>query len=176
MKWIVQGHPRISANGSQAQSRIYETYYFDNKIFKNHILWFLLWVLNRHSGFWMWIQFPEFEQMLSNSGSGIYTTGHLQQRPWKGPIALLLSPPPTAVTAPGPAGTGTQQSDASTTQKDQTCLNIKEEVSFFNQPSPLMQGQEGRSDKMRDSWQANTAGAQQGSGQCRDLFWKGKML
>lgn len=101
----------------------------------------------------MWIQLPELGQTLSSSRSGISVTAHLLlQRPWNGPVALLLSSPPTAVTAPGPAGSGTQQS--------QPCPNIKEEVSFFNQTSPLMQGQEGRSDKMRDSWQVSAAGAQ----------------
>lgn len=58
----------------------------------------------------MWIQLPEFGQMLSSSVSGISTTARLLlQRPGNGPVALLLSPPPKAVTAPGPAGTGTQQ-------------------------------------------------------------------
>lgn len=58
----------------------------------------------------MWAQLPEFGQTLPSSGSGISTAAHLLlQRPRSGPIALLLSPTPTAVPATGPEGIVTQQ-------------------------------------------------------------------
>lgn len=93
----------------------------------------------------------------------------LLQRPRNGPIALLPSPTPTAVPAPGPEGTATSRDVAVRRQhhaKGPPRLTIEEEISFSNQNSSLMQGQEKRGDKMTDSWQASAAGAQQGSGFC----------
>ena len=62
------------------------------------------------SGFQVRAQLPELGQTLPSSGSSISTTVHLcLQRPRTGPTALLPSPTPTAVPAPGLEGTVTQQ-------------------------------------------------------------------
>lgn len=109
MKRIVQGHPRISANGSWNQSRIYKMLHF----------------ANNNKGITLFDLYPESYICNQASRHGISSMSLVRPRPSPG---LML--PPLPAPSRSPEGTVAQQGHGQT-------LAFREEVSSSSRDSGL---------------------------------------